>query len=168
MALKQVFKSQVISCRYIFGDEGPSKGKVAPFVNFMYLTDVPEEIAELNKQIELTPHGLIYRDSEFMETDTDVDPMSELKAKIIAEYEANKQRALDAAKNTSTSISSGVNPLTSAMTNEGNIPVVNVQETKPSVVAAGEGSNDKEAALAALRAKVASKEPGAAAQSNSK
>lgn len=168
MALKQVFKSQVISCRYIFGDEGPSKGKVAPFVNFMYLTNVPEEIAELNKQIELTPHGLIYRDPDFLETDSDADPIAEFKAKVIAEYEANKQRALDAAKNTSTSTSNGVNPLTSAMSNEANIPVVEVNDAKPNVVAAGEGSNDKEAALAALRAKVAAKEPGAAAQSNSK
>lgn len=169
MAIKQVFKSRVISCKYIFGKDGPSKGKHAAFVNFMYLTDVPEEIAELESEIKANGPGfIIYRDPNMTEIDDAASFMDNLKAKIIAEYEAGKEAALQAGKNQSHSVTGGGNPLSSNFTN--NNITGDVGDKTPPIPQVG-AQGETGAALAALKNKVGEVKtniPQAAAQSNSK
>lgn len=87
MAIKQVFKSQMASCSYAF-----SKGGIAYFNNYRYLTNKLAEIEELNAVI-LDGSNQIYIDENEKELDADVNPMETLKAAIIAEFLA-KQKEL--------------------------------------------------------------------------
>lgn len=80
MALFTVFKSHILSCKYVFTD-----GTEAAFVNGRYMTDDEDRISELQKEIT-NKHPLIYVDDKEKTVDsTELDPMSALRAKIRAE-----------------------------------------------------------------------------------
>ena len=89
MAIKQVFKSQMASCSYAF-----SKGGIAYFNNYKYLTDKPSEIEELNQVISDGSNQL-YIDENEKELDADINPMETLKAAIIAEFLAKQKEVAE-------------------------------------------------------------------------
>lgn len=81
MQIKQVFKSTISSCKYIF-----KSGKEASFINSEYYTDDDVEISELTKEINLK-HPHIFRDENKLTVDTDnLDPLAYIKKKAIEEY----------------------------------------------------------------------------------
>lgn len=85
-----VFRSVMPSCQYVF-----RSGKVAPFINHEYATSMPQEIAELNYEIEMGhPHIKVSPQGATKST-IKVDPLEEVRAKAIAEYIANQAKAND-------------------------------------------------------------------------
>ena len=90
MAIVNLFKSRIPSCRYIF-----KNGKEAHFINGEYMTDIEEEIEQMNYEIKLG-HPHLFVDAEKVTVDTTkLDPLSEIKAKAIAEYIARQKEATD-------------------------------------------------------------------------
>lgn len=90
MATLTVFQATMPSVNYIFGN-----GKPAIFVQGFYRTDVPWEIAELDAEIA-SHHPHIFRptkvEDQVIESDM-LDPMTALRAKIIADYKAQEAAA---------------------------------------------------------------------------
>ena len=62
-------------------------GKMIRITSHQYITDMEDEIAFLDNEIKL---GFPYLTKSGEMTSTELDPMSALRAKIIAEYEADK------------------------------------------------------------------------------
>lgn len=86
----RVFKSTIPSVNYLF-----TNGKPAIFVNGTYRTDADWEITELEKEIALK-HPHIYIDANEREIDSElVDPMANLRHRIIQEYLAKQAAATD-------------------------------------------------------------------------
>lgn len=83
--LYSVFYCRIPNSNFIFAD-----GSVANFTGGRYVTDDPDKAAFLKREVTLgNPH--IYIDAEkTVVTAKELDPMAELKARIIAEYEASK------------------------------------------------------------------------------
>ena len=81
----KVFYCRIPNSNFIFPD-----GSIAAFTGGRYVTDDPDKAAYLKQQVTLgNPH--IYINPEQVEvTAKDLDPLAELKARIIAEYEASK------------------------------------------------------------------------------
>lgn len=80
-----LFKSAVPSCKYIFKD-----GSTAIFVNGRFATDNEGQIEELKAEIK-AKHPTIYVDAkEKVTSAAHQDPIASLRAKIIAEYEAEQ------------------------------------------------------------------------------
>lgn len=90
MAIKQVFKSSISNMTYVL-----PKGKACHFINFEYHTDRKEEIEHLKEEIA-NGHPHIFIDENKKEIDTNLDPLADMKRRIIEEYEADKKRAADA------------------------------------------------------------------------
>lgn len=89
MALKNLYKSRIYSCKYGF-----KNGKEANFVDFKYLTDIPSEIEELDAEIALK-HPTIYVDQEKKTVDTSkLDPLEDIRAKAVADYIAQQKNAV--------------------------------------------------------------------------
>lgn len=87
MAILQVFKATFPSISYIFKDGTP-----AYFVRGMYCTDEESKIAELKAEIA-KKHPHIYIDPNQTQIESEnLDPMNALRNRIIAEYEAEKQK----------------------------------------------------------------------------
>ena len=87
MTTLTVFKSSLPSINYIF-----KNGKPAIFINGAFRTDVDWEIGELTNEVKLG-HPHIYIDKNEVTVDSAMlDPMAQLRARIIAE-EAEKIRA---------------------------------------------------------------------------
>lgn len=84
------------SCRYIFPD-----GKAATFVQGRYLTNIESEIRHLEAEVERG--SSISIDPNERVVDSLDDPMEALRKKIIADYLAQQERALDAQANVSES-----------------------------------------------------------------
>lgn len=77
----RLFKCAVPSCKYLFQD-----GHAAYFTEGRYATQDEKEIEELEAEIK-AKHPHIYIDANEKETDAAVlDPMSNLKKRIIEEY----------------------------------------------------------------------------------
>lgn len=66
---------------------GFKNGVVAHFVNYLYRTNRPDQIAELDEMVEM---GRLTLETEQEVWDGD-DPLASLRARIIAEYEANRK-----------------------------------------------------------------------------
>lgn len=90
----KLFKSSVVSCQYIMPN-----GKYLYFVKGKFATDDPEEIAELEKAIKAR-HPHIFVDTKETEITAAKmnDPLSEIKAKAIAEYLAQQATGKDFGK----------------------------------------------------------------------
>lgn len=78
MSIKQIFKSSIPHIRLVFKD-----GKVANFLNHVYMTDVPSEISELRAEIGeegfgKSKHPHIYIDSNEKEFDANAPTALEL------------------------------------------------------------------------------------------
>ena len=87
MSTKREYVNSLGSTTFLFANGSP-----AHFVNGYFYTDNAKQIAELDAEIENGNPFISYtRDV----TDEDLDPIAGLKAKIIAEYEAAKEAALD-------------------------------------------------------------------------
>ena len=85
-----VFKSTIPSINYIFGN-----GKPAPFINGRFCTNIPAEVMELTNEVRLG-HPHIYIDKEDAVATTEfLDPMANLREKIIAEYLEAQMAASD-------------------------------------------------------------------------
>lgn len=107
MTILNVYKSTQNGISYIFAN-----GKRAVFIANRYCTDVAAEIAEFEKEISGHPH--IYVDPAETKIDSEMlDPMKALRAKIIAEYEAEKARATAPGNDTGDSKPVGVAPANS-------------------------------------------------------
>lgn len=95
MAMKKVFKSVQPSIQYVF-----KNGKVAAFINYEYMTDLENEIEELNAEIGAVGFGKskqphIYIDADKTEIDTDaLDPIAVIKQQAIKEYLAAQAEAM--------------------------------------------------------------------------
>jgi hypothetical protein len=106
----QVFNSTIPSVNFIL-----KNGKPCIFQAGVFRTDNPAEIAELDSEI-LQGHPHIKRPANEAERVIDsemVDPMNALRAKIIAEYEAERTRAMDADANVSNYTAEQVKPANS-------------------------------------------------------
>ena len=136
MAIKKVFKVSLPSVNYVFRN-----GKPASFVGGKYLTDIPDEIAELEDEIS-KGHPLIFVDPNELEMDEKyLDPMVGLREKIIAEFLENQAKANDPTNDMGTSTQGSVIP-------------ANSQDV--AVAAAGGSGATLVASLAALKNKTAS------------
>lgn len=84
----RIFKCSILDCKYY-----TRKGKEIGFVGGKYITDNEDEVKELEAEIK-EGHPHIYIDAKDKEISAEdvADPMAALRAKIIAEYEANKQK----------------------------------------------------------------------------
>ena len=90
MSMLRVFKATMPSVSVIFGD-----GTQAIFVGGVYRTDNESHIATLESEIKKC-HPHLFIDPAEKEIDsTMVDPMAQLRAKIIAEYLAAEANATD-------------------------------------------------------------------------
>jgi hypothetical protein len=85
---KQVnlYFTRMPNSKYIFGN-----GAEAHFTGNRYATDDPKKIVELDNEVALN-HPFIFTDPDNLVVDeSSLDPMHELKEKIIAEYEAKNK-----------------------------------------------------------------------------
>lgn len=96
---KHEFQNTAGSVQYLF-----KNGKSAHFIGGLYYTDIPYEIAELNKEIE-EGNPFIH----FIRTvDTDgLNPLAVLRAKHFAEFTLMQAKAIDKNNNMGTTISTG-------------------------------------------------------------
>jgi len=88
MSIKQVFKSTLPAIRYIF-----KNGKEAAFIAGEFLTEIAEEIDQLECEIKCG-HPHIFRDTDKLAVDTEADPLAEIKNKIRAELLAEQEAAV--------------------------------------------------------------------------
>jgi hypothetical protein len=104
MAIVNQYFCTLPSSQYVF-----KTGKVAAFIGGTYRTDIETECAELDAEIK-TGHPHIYVTDEKTVDTTKLDPMANLKEKIIADYLATQARAVDPANDmgTETAASQGV------------------------------------------------------------
>ena len=80
-----VFYHRIPNATFIFGD-----GSVAAFIGGRFTTVDPGKTAALDNEI-LAGNPHIYRDeNQLTMTESELDPMYELRKKIIADYEAQK------------------------------------------------------------------------------
>lgn len=108
MTTLRVFKSTLPSVNFIFGN-----GKPAIFQQGVYRTNVEWEIVELEKEIA-AGHPHIYIDQNEREIDSEmVDPMNALRAKIIAEFVAAQEAALNPANDMGSTEQQTVKPANS-------------------------------------------------------
>lgn len=84
----RVFKSRIGTCNYPFA----SSGKLAHFIRGEYLTDLPNEINELESEIR-QGHPHIYIDEKKREIDILADPLDGVRKKAIADYIAEQDEA---------------------------------------------------------------------------
>lgn len=85
-----VYKSRIPSVNYSFKD-----GHTAPFNAGVFRTSNANEIAELDAEIK-NGHPHLYVDpAEATVASNMVDPMAQLRARIIAEYKASEAAAID-------------------------------------------------------------------------
>ena len=97
------YRSDAASCNYIF-----KSGKRAEFHGHMFRTSIKSEIEELDAEIAAGIGAIaIPADGPTIDSD-DLDPVSVMKKKIIAEYEADKRRAEDIGVSTSDRSNSGM------------------------------------------------------------
>lgn len=132
---KRVFKSHIPSCNFIF-----SNGKPAIFVGGKYITDNENEIQSLEYEIKQGhPHLFIDPDEREVAIPLSGNELvAGLRAKIIAELEAEGRLASDPGRDMGSSDQSQVKP-------------ANSQDVAP---AAAGGSGVQTMSLAALKAKV--------------
>lgn len=108
MATLRVFKCTIPSVNFIFAN-----GKAAIFQYGVYRTNMEWEISELEKEIA-AGHPHIYIDAAEREIDSEmVDPMNALRAKIIAEYVAAQEAAIDPSNDMGTTEQQSVKPANS-------------------------------------------------------
>lgn len=101
MAIKSVFKSRIESCQYVF-----QNGKSAVFSEGRFLTDVPQEIAELMGEVgeegnTKSRHPFIWIDPDEKQLDTTVqdaikDAQSQVAAAIVKAAEQGTALTPDA------------------------------------------------------------------------
>lgn len=85
--LVNLYFSRISSCRYVFPD-----GSEAAFISGRYSTDDPAKIANLDYEIS-KGHPHIFTDPDKLQvSESSLDPMEELKAKIISEYLAKQEQ----------------------------------------------------------------------------
>lgn len=88
MAVKNLYKSRIYSCKYAF-----KNGKEANFVDFKYLTDIKSEIEELDYEISLG-HPTLYVDPTRKTVDTSkIDPLEDIRKKAVDDYIAQQKNA---------------------------------------------------------------------------
>lgn len=142
-----LFKSAVQSCKYIFKD-----GSTAIFVRGRYATDDADKIAELKAEVK-AKHPTIYIDpKEAVTSAVHQDPIAALRAKIIAEYEAEQaaKKGTDFGS-TDNSAGAGAGLLTTAGTEEA------AKESSSTGSAKGEMSGVAKATIAASLSHLKSK-----------
>jgi len=88
------FKCNISSCKYIF-----KSGKVAHFNCGIYNTAIAAEISELDEEIS-QGHPNIVSGAEV--SAEDLDPMSALKSRVIAEFLAGQKSSASTAKDMGT------------------------------------------------------------------
>lgn len=92
MTIKTVFTNSLKDCNYVF-----LNGKVAHFINGVYLTDIESEIKELENEIKAF-HPHIGQDSDISKRTVDttnIDPLAGIKAAAIEEYLKSKASSED-------------------------------------------------------------------------
>lgn len=77
------------SCQYVF-----KSGKVAAFIGGIYRTNIKSEIEELDSEIAEGHPNLYVTEEKTVDT-TKLDPLANLKEKIIADYIAAQAKAVD-------------------------------------------------------------------------
>lgn len=103
---KRLYFASMSFMNYVF-----SKGKVAVFRHHRFATDVPEEIAELDKEVSLNhPYISIKPDMMYL-TEEMEDPMKALRARIIAEYVAEQSKHTDPSNDMGNSASGTFKPM---------------------------------------------------------
>lgn len=97
MPIQQRFRSSIAHCNYTF-----KNGKTVPFLNGEYITDIEEEIKELQAEIK---SGNSYFNQG--DADTNVvltDPMDEIRARArqeaLEQFRAEQAAAMDKSRNT--------------------------------------------------------------------
>jgi len=114
MATKNLYKSRISSVKYAF-----LNGKEANFINFEYITDLSNEIAELDNEV-LQQHPTIYTDPTRLTVDTNKrDPLEDIRAKAVADYIASQKVAMDPKQDRGTSVQGKLNVATSTSISEG-------------------------------------------------
>lgn len=108
----QLFKSRIASMRYVF-----KNGKTANFILGQYATDVESEITELHAEIK-SGNPILHIDKD-EPTKLFVEPIESLRAKIIAEYEAEKARTLNKNNDAGYSVQGRLNVANSSTVSEG-------------------------------------------------
>jgi hypothetical protein len=83
-----VFYHAIPSCRMV-----TETGRVLTFADFRHITDVEEDIEFLQKELANNNPFLSIKKGEEIMTSSQLDPMKALRAKIIAEYEAEQTTA---------------------------------------------------------------------------
>lgn len=92
MAIKRIFKSHIASTNYL-----TKKGKTLRFIEGKFMTDIEEEIAELEYEIK-SGHPYIYIDAAEKEIDTTLEDkikeaQREAAMKVLLEHNATIQGA---------------------------------------------------------------------------
>lgn len=109
MAIKQVFISTILSCKFLMPN-----GKELSFVNGEFYTDIDGEIALLTAEIK-AGHPHIYVDAAKKTIDTDrMDPIEEIRRKAVEDYKASMAAATDKSNNFGTSEPGKLNIASSA------------------------------------------------------
>jgi|SRR6188768_2894875 len=104
MGIKKVFKSHMSSINYV-----TSKGRTCSFVEGRYLTDVPEEVAELTEIVNSKSNPHIYIDPNEKEFDTETQDRVSKAARdaAIAELEKINKEKMEAAQKDGKNAASG-------------------------------------------------------------
>lgn len=89
MTVKNVFKCRMPSMNYVF-----SNGKYAQFIEGVFMTDIENEVQELEKESK-SGHPFIYIDQDEKTFDTSLQDKMNIavataKLNVLREYEANK------------------------------------------------------------------------------
>lgn len=136
MTTLRVFKSTIPSVNFIFAN-----GKPAIFQQGVFRTEVDWEIAALEAEIK-NGHPHIYIDEAEREIDSElVDPINALRARIISEYLAAQEAAVNPANDMGSTTQESLKPANS--------------QDVAAAAAGGDGSQHKTAArLATLKTAV--------------
>ncbi len=88
MTIKHIFKSRIPSMTYVF-----QRGAVAHFIGGRFMTDIYEQIAELEAECK-SGNPTIYIDEAEMSIDSDaLSPLDTIKKKAVEEYLASVKSA---------------------------------------------------------------------------
>jgi hypothetical protein len=85
-----LFFSVIPSCQYVF-----KSGKIASFVSGRYSTHIASEVEELNAEIAAGHPHLFVKKGEEKVLVADLDPVSALRKKFFAEFQAAQAAAID-------------------------------------------------------------------------
>lgn len=102
---KRLYFASMPFMNYVF-----TKGKIAVFRHHKFATDIPEEIEQLDNEVRLGHPYISVKKDQMYVTAEDEDPIKAFKAKIIAEYEAEKAKHIDPANDMGTYRQEAIRP----------------------------------------------------------